>query len=127
MSACIFYHAAGNKFDQYKMMQKPEKNTESLAHGYSSESTCIPLELSNEYQHERVWMSFKNRCIFMPWTKVASALEGLMDDSDHTIGLGIYVFQFKSLQVIDLISVFNGYKNCQYPISETFLLIFWLK
>ena len=49
-----------------------------------------------------------------------------MDDSDHTIGLGIYVFQVKSLQVIDIISVFNGYKNCKYAISKTFLLNFRL-
>ena len=35
-----------------KMMQKTWKMTETLAHGYSSEST--QLELSNEYQHTRV-------------------------------------------------------------------------
>ena len=34
-------------------------------------------ELSNEYQHDRVWMVFKNRCVLELWTKVASALEGL--------------------------------------------------
>ena len=45
--------------------------TETLAHEYSSEST--ELELSKEYQHDRVWMVFfqKNNS-----TKVASALEG---------------------------------------------------
>ena len=38
---------------KYKIMQKnPEKLTEALAHGYSSESTH--RELSNEYQHDRV-------------------------------------------------------------------------
>ena len=32
--------------------------TEALAHMDSSDST--QLELSNEYQHDRVWMVFKN-------------------------------------------------------------------
>ena len=45
-------YAAGGLFCQYKMMQKNEKVTKTLAHGYSSEST--PRELSNEYQHDRV-------------------------------------------------------------------------
>ena len=49
--------------------------TETLAHGYSSEST-IKRELSNEYQHDMVrW--FSKICISALWTKVASALEGL--------------------------------------------------
>ena len=34
--------------------------TETLANGYSSEST--QWELSNEYQHDRVLMIFKNLC-----------------------------------------------------------------
>ena len=50
--------------------------TETLANGYSSEST--QRELSDEYQHDRVVMIFKNLCILVLWTKVASALEGLM-------------------------------------------------
>ena len=57
-------------------MQKPLKMTETLAHAYSSEST--QRELSNEYQHDRVQMVFKDLCILVLWTKVASALEGLM-------------------------------------------------
>ena len=28
-------------------------------------------DLSNEYQHDRVWMVFKNLCILVIWTKVA--------------------------------------------------------
>ena len=55
--------AAGGKFSQYKIMQKGWKMTETLANGYSSEST--QRELSNEYQHDVLWM------------KVALALEGL--------------------------------------------------
>ena len=35
-------------------------------------------ELSNEYQHDRVYMIFKYLCILVLWTKVASALEGLI-------------------------------------------------
>ena len=49
--------------------------TETLAHGYSSEST--QRELSNEYQHDRVSMVFKRICVIVVWTKVASAFEGL--------------------------------------------------
>ena len=49
--------------------------TDMLEHGYSSEST--PRELSNEYQNDRVLMVFKNRCVLVPWTKVASAFGGL--------------------------------------------------
>ena len=49
--------------------------TETLANGYSSEST--QRVLSNEYQHDRVKMVFKNICVFVLWKKEASALEGL--------------------------------------------------
>ena len=56
--------------------------TETLANGYSSEST--QGELSNEYQLDRVWMFFKNLCIFVLWMKVASALEGLISPGLHT-------------------------------------------
>ena len=48
---------------------------ETLAYGYSSEST--QRELSNEYQYDRVQMVFKNICVLVLWMKVASALEGL--------------------------------------------------
>ena len=45
-------YAAGGKYWQYKIMQKTLKMTETLTHGYSSESS--QWELSNEYQHDRV-------------------------------------------------------------------------
>ena len=45
--------------------------TETLANGYSPEST--QRELSNEYQHDRV----QKLCFLVLWKKVASALEGL--------------------------------------------------
>ena len=56
-------------------MQKKTKITETLANGYSSEST--QRELSNEYQDDRVSMVFQESCILVLWTKVVSALEGL--------------------------------------------------
>ena len=55
------------------MMQKTWKITETLANGYSSESA--PRELSNEYQHDRVRMVFKNNCICV-----------LLDESRLSIG-----------------------------------------
>ena len=59
-------------------MQNIWKMTETLAHGYSSEST--QQELSNEYQHDRVKMVFKNLWVLVLWAKVASALEALKDN-----------------------------------------------
>ena len=49
-----------------------------MANGYSSEST--QRELSNEYQHDRFYMVFKDFCIFVHWANVTSALEGLNKD-----------------------------------------------
>ena len=57
------------------MMQKTLEMTETLAYGYSTKST--QQKLSNEYQHDRVQIIFKNLCLLVLWTKVASALEGL--------------------------------------------------
>ena len=47
------------------------KITETLAYGYSPEIT--QGELSNEYQHDRVYMFFKKLCSLLLWTKVTSA------------------------------------------------------
>ena len=58
-----------------KGCKKPRKITETLANGYSSESTRH--ELSNEYQDDRVSMVFHESCILVLWTKIVSALEGL--------------------------------------------------
>ena len=58
--------------------------TETLAHGYSSEST--QRELSIEYQHDRIYMIFKNLCVLVLWTKVASALGGLMNQGRRGMG-----------------------------------------
>ena len=46
--------------------------TETLGYGYSYESTLRGL--SNEYQHDRVSMIFKNLCVLVRWMIVASAL-----------------------------------------------------
>ena len=51
------YTAVG-LFGQYKMMQKVLKMGVTLPNGYSSESS--QLELSNEYQHDRVKTFFRN-------------------------------------------------------------------
>ena len=56
-------------------MQKIRKITETLANGYSSESTR--RELSNEYQDDRVSMVSEESCILVLWAKVVSALDGL--------------------------------------------------
>ena len=53
--------------------------TETLAHGYSSEST--QREQSNEYQHDRVCIFSKNLCVLVLWMKVAPALVGLCNFS----------------------------------------------
>ena len=61
--------------------------TETLANGYSSEST--QTELSDEYQYDRVSMVIKkNLRILMLRTKVASALEGLRRDAIILIPFG---------------------------------------
>ena len=59
--------------------------TETLAYGYPSEST--QRELSNEYQHDSVEMVFKNRCVLVLRTKVATALKGLMEDLSQYLGV----------------------------------------
>ena len=79
------------------MEQKTWKMAETLASGYSSEKA--QRELSNEYQHDRVWMVFKRFCILVLWTKVAPALEGLMVDfsSDRVIHLRRYFVDICSI------------------------------
>ena len=57
--------------------------TETLAYGYSSESAH--WELSNEYQHDRVSMDYKNLSIFVFWMKVTLALEGLKEKFKQTL------------------------------------------
>ena len=49
---CVNPYAAGGLFGKYKIMRKSWEMAQTLANGYSSESTR--RELSNEYQHDRV-------------------------------------------------------------------------
>ena len=58
-----------------KRCKKTPKITETLANGYSSEST--QRELSNEYQDDRVSIFFQESCNIVLWMKVVLALEGL--------------------------------------------------
>ena len=67
--------------------------TETMAYGYSSEST--QRELSNEYQHDRVWMILNYLCDFVLWTEVASAMEVLI----------MQIFYSTSLPVLNRSSV----------------------
>ena len=62
--------------DNTNLCKNPLKMTKTLSPRFSSEST--QRELSNEYQHDKVYMVFKNVCVFELWTKVASALKGLI-------------------------------------------------
>ena len=50
--------------------------TETLALRYSSENA--QLELSNEYQNDKVYMVFKNLYMLVLLTKVAPALKRLI-------------------------------------------------
>ena len=62
-----------------KGCKKAKEMSETFACGYSSESSH--QELSNKYQYDRVQMFFKILYILDLWTKVALALEGLINGS----------------------------------------------
>ena len=79
--------------------------TETLANGYSFEST--QRELSNEYQHDRVTMIFKNLCILVIWIKVALALEGL-----------IYCRSLKDLNLLNVASSAATFGEIQVAKSQ---------
>ena len=71
------------------MMQKSWQITETLAHGYSSDSTR--RKLSNEYLDDLVWMIFIIFCILVHWAKVALVLEDLRQDREIKVPEGIFV------------------------------------
>ena len=73
---------------------------ETLANGYSSEST--QGELSNEYQHDRVYMFFKSLCIRVLWMKITSALEGLNKSRNND---GLTALPRNEIQDIDASSL----------------------
>ena len=111
-----------------KNAKKHRKITETLAKGYSSESTR--RELSNEYQDDRVSMVFQESCILVLWTKVVSALEGLNAPTTIYIqGVGLmslsnyrWKYSFHELQFntkdSSSVSPFNSYTSGGYFIQN---------
>ena len=63
------------------MREKKLKITQSLANGYSFNSTR--QELSYEYQHDSVLHGFQNVCVIVPLAKVASASQGFIKVDVH--------------------------------------------
>ena len=60
--------------------------TNTLAHGYSSEST--QQELYNEYQHDRVRMVFKDLCVLVLGSKISLSI-GRVESSSRKFSLGL--------------------------------------
>ena len=62
------------------------KIAQTLAHGYSSNST--QQELLYEYQHDSVLHGFQNFCVAVPLAKVALASQGLTHSAlvAHMVG-----------------------------------------
>ena len=93
-----------------------KRMTETLAYGYSSDST--QRELSNEYQHDRVQMVFENLSVIVIWMKVALALEGLSCRYQHCIQYGVPLYwhnaETKNIMVASSCHNFNlsGQKKC---------------
>ena len=85
-------------------MQKKLKMTETLANGYSSEST--QQELSNEHQHDRVKMTFIPFLLLVHWTKVISASEGLNILKIYTQQEGVWPVTI-SIQGLHVIWLFD--------------------
>ena len=93
---------------------------------YSSEST--QRELSNEYQHDRVQMVFKNLCVLMISMKVALAWEGLRREV-HLIHIHVSQ-QFRVLARIKTLGAQNWQLNLSWSdksrSSEHKLVIFYM-
>ena len=93
---------------------KTWKMIEILARGYSSESSL--RDLSNEYQHDRVWTVFKNLSVLVLWIKVASALEGLIWSIDIYAVIGGKVSNHR----LPLSSVLVCQYITEYTINQSF-------
>ena len=91
-----------------KWCKKSKKMTETLTHGYSSEST--QRELSYKYQQDRFWMVFKNLCILLLWKKVAPALEGLTKWQNYLI-------------LISFFAVGGGHQGLYYIVVQLIQLL----
>ena len=98
-------------FANTKVCKQSRKVTEILAYGYSSERTH--RELSNEYQHDRVEMVFKNLCISVLWTKVALAFEGIPNRYQYSQGK-IGLLKFRISFIITFSVIFR--LNCYYAV-----------
>ena len=95
--------------------------TETMANGYSSEST--QRELSNEYQHDRVLMVFKDFSVLVLWTNVASALEGLIPKLKWNQGTSreAQVFNFY-FGVMYFSHLFTGWHKRPYYAGDIFVM-----
>ena len=76
------------------------KMTETLAYRYSSEST--QRELSNEHQHDRIYIVFENLCIHDPCD---------LDESSLSIGI-VKISLFTSCGYLEGIQQQNVPKGC---------------
>ena len=90
--------------------------TETLANGYSYEVT--QREPSNEYQHDRVKMVFKNLCVLVLLEKVASALEGLLGQG----GVFLLATSFPFTTYMHKLVVFftHHLKQCMYIMPTVY-------
>ena len=79
---CLSPYAVTANLVDTNCSKKPVKIPGTLSNWHSSESTH--RELSNEYQHDRVWMVFDKICNLVLRTKVASALEGLREGVEQS-------------------------------------------
>ena len=89
--------------------------TETLTHGYSSEST--QRELSNEYKHERVQMVFKkslrNKCSL----DESRLIIGRVKSADGPQGIHVTSAPFNHIEVN------NGYLcRPEWPLKTNFLI-----
>ena len=64
--------------------EKSWKMTETMAYGYSSEST--QQELSNEYQHNKGLNGFQNFLLFSPMDESSLSMERVKDITPPAIG-----------------------------------------
>ena len=89
----------------------------------------IQRELSNKYQHDRVYMVFKNLCVLVHWMKVASALIVFsMSEFCYLMGnscqIKIFVYARKLLPV-KYVTTNNVWKWIQLSCGIHFLFIQW--
>ena len=94
---------------------EPWKRIEILAYWYSSKST--QRELSDEYQHDRVWKVFYNLCILVLWVKVVSALERLR--TSLLVAKWITMSCIKKLVTAQVSIIFNTPNTVLFSLEQT--------